>query len=147
MEMGEQRATVLLARIESIVREMESFRERMQKDLEPQVLELSREIAERIVMEELSVRPEVMVNIVKEAMRKLERTGPITIKLNPAVHDLFMRLKPQLLEVHPDIIFDVDPSLTPHGQVVVGATEEVVTDIASQVRNIMEDIGADIGDR
>jgi hypothetical protein len=88
-----------------------------------------------------------MVNIVKEAMRKLERTGPITIKLNPAVHDLFMRLKPQLLEVHPDIIFDVDPSLTPHGQVVVGATEEVVTDIASQVRNIMEDIGADIGDR
>ena len=147
MEMGEQKVTVLLERIERIIAEMESFSEMMQKEIEPQVIELSREIAERIVMEELSLRPEVMVNIVKEAMRKLERTGPITIKLNPAVHDLFMKLRPGLLEVHPDIIFDIDPSLTKTGQVVIGATEEVVTDIESQVRNIMDDIGGGIGDR
>ena len=146
MEMGEQKVTVLLTRIERIIAEVESFSETVQKELEPQVLELSREIAERIVMEELSLKPEVMVNIVKEAMRKLERTGPITIKLNPSVHDLFMKLKPGLLEVHPDIIFDIDPSLTQTGQVVIGATEEVVTDIESQVRNIMEDIGGGSGD-
>jgi len=147
MEMGEQRVTVLLERIERIIAEMESFSEMMQKEIEPQVIELSREIAERIVMEELSLRPEVMVNIVKEAMRKLERTGPLTIKLNPAVHDLFMKLRPGLLEVHPDIIFDIDPSLTQTGQVVIGASEEVVTDIESQVRNIMDDIGGSSGNR
>ena len=147
MEMGEQKVTVLLERIERIIAEMETYSEIMQKEIEPQVIEFSREIAERIVMEELSLRPEVMVNIVKEAMRKLERTGPITIKLNPAVHDLFMKLRPGLLEVHPDIIFDIDPSLTKTGQVVIGATEEVVTDIESQVRNIMDDIGGGSGDR
>jgi len=147
MEMGEQKVTVLLERIERIIAEMETYSEIMQKEIEPQVIEFSREIAERIVMEELSLRPEVMVNIVKEAMRKLERTGPLTIKLNPAVHDLFMKLRPGLLEVHPDIIFDIDPSLTQTGQVVIGASEEVVTDIESQVRNIMDDIGGSSGNR
>jgi len=139
---GSRSDSTLLTRIERIIAEVETFSETgARRSWSLRCLELSREIAERIVMEELSLKPEVMVNIVKEAMRKLERTGPITIKLNPAVHDLFMKLKPGLLEVHPDIIFDIDPSLTQTGQVVIGATEEVVTDIESQVRNLMEDIG------
>ncbi|NTU42891.1 MAG: hypothetical protein HGA78_07520, partial [Nitrospirales bacterium] len=38
-------------------------------------------------------------------------------------------------------IFDIDPALPPEGQVVIGTAEEIVTDIESQVKNIMEDIG------
>lgn|GEM_PF-2132919 len=147
MEMGEQKAAVLLKRIEKIISEIEEYRKMLLSELEPQVLELSSDIAKKIVLEELSVKPEVMINIVRESIRRLERTGPITIKLNPSVQELFMRLKPELLEVHPDIIFDIDPSVPPMGQVIIGASEEIVTDTGIQVDNIIEDIGGGSGGR
>ncbi|MBI5849225.1 MAG: hypothetical protein HZB31_14980 [Nitrospirae bacterium] len=145
LEMGSQKAEVLLSRIERMVREIEQYRSRIIEEIEPQLVELSSEMAIKVIREELSIKPEIMVTIVKEAMRKLERTGPITIKMNPAVHELFKRLKPQLLEVHPDIIFDLDPSVVADGQVVIGASEEIVTDIDSQLGNIMEDMGGGSG--
>lgn len=141
LEMGAQKAEVLLLRIERMIREIEEYRIRIIKELEPQLLELSSEIAKKIILEELSIKPEVMITVVKEAMRKLERIGPITIKMSPAAHELFKQLRPQLLEIHPDIIFDIDPALMPDGQVVIGASEEIVTDIDSQLSNVMEDLG------
>lgn len=140
LEMGAQKAEVLLSRIERMIREIEEYRTRIIEEIEPQLLELSSDIARKVILEELSLKPELMVAIVREAMRKLERTGPITIKMNPAVQELFKRLKPQLLEIHPDIVFDIDPSSVPDGQVVIGASEEIVTDIDSQLSNIIEDM-------
>lgn len=145
LEMGAHKAEVLLSRIERMIREIEEYRIRIIEEIEPQLLELSSEMAKKVILEELSIKPEVMVTIVKEAMRKLERTGPVTIKMNPAVHELFKRLKPQLLEIHPDIIFDIDPSSVPDGQIVIGDSEEIVTDIDSQLSNIMEDMGGSSG--
>lgn len=145
LEMGAQKAEVLLSRIERMVREIEEYRIRIIEEIEPQLLGLSSEIAKKVILEELSMKPEVIVGIVKEAMRKLERTGPVTIKMHPGVHELFKRLKPQLLEIHPEIIFDLDPSFAANGQVVIGASEEIVTDIDSQLGNIMEDIGGGRG--
>lgn len=145
LEMGAQKAEVLLSRIERMIREIEAYKISIIEEIEPQLLGLASDIAKKVIFEELSLKPEVMVNIVRESMRKLERTGPITIKMNPAVHELFKRLKPQLLEIHSDIIFDIDPSLMPNSQIVIGASEEIVTDIDSQLTNIMEDVGGRLG--
>jgi len=145
LEMGAQKAELLLSRIERMIREIEEFKVQILSEVEPQLLELSCDIARKIVIEELNTKPELIVGMVKEAMRKLERTGPITIKMNPAVQELFKRLKPQLLEIHPDVIFDIDPSLVPNAQIVIGASEEIVTDLDSQLGNIMEDMGGSSG--
>ena len=145
LEMGAQKAELLLSRIERMIREIEEYRIRIIEEIEPQLMELSSEIAKKIILDELSLKPEVMVAIVKEAMRKLERTGPITIKMSSAAHELFKRLKPQLLEIHPDIIFDIDPALMPNAQIVIGASEEIVTDIDSQLSNVVEDMGGNRG--
>lgn len=145
LEMGAQKAELLLSRIERMIREIEDYRTRIVEEIEPQLMELTSEIAKKVILEELSIKPEMMANIVKEAMRKLERIGPITIKMNPAAYELFKRLKPQLLEIHSDVVFDIDPSLLPNAQVVIGASEEIVTDIDSQLSNILEDIGGSSG--
>lgn len=145
LEMGAQKAELLLSRIERMIREIEEFKVQILSEIEPQILELSCSVARKIVIEELNSRPELIVGMVREGMRKLERTGPITIKMNPAVYELFKRLKPQLLEVHPDVIFDIDPSLMPNSQIVIGASEEIITDVESQLGNIMEDLGGSSG--
>ncbi len=145
--MGEQKAALLLDRLETIIRAMNALKSSVIKELEPQVFDLAITIARRIVIEELTIKPDVIVRIVKEAMRKLERTGPITIKINPALYDLFVKMKPELIDLHPEIVFDVDPSASTTGPLVIGPMEEVVTDIEAQMTNIIEDIGGNIGTR
>jgi flagellar assembly protein FliH len=140
LEMGHQKAAVLLDKLDTIISEITSIKGNILRELEPQITQLAMTIARRIILDELSAKPEIMVGIVKEAMRKIERTGVITIKLNPSLYELFSKIKPQLLELHPDIVFDVDPSASVTGPLVIGPRQEVVTDIDVQLLNIAEDM-------
>ncbi len=141
-EMGMEKAKVFLDRIDNILNELTTLRESLVQEAEPQVVELAVSIAEKILRRELAMRPDSIVAMTKEALLRIERSGQITIKINPALYDLFMKMKPQLQNVHPDIVFDVDPSVPSHGTVVMGATEDVVTDLDEQLRNLIKDMGA-----
>ncbi len=137
---GEQKISLLIERLEKMIEELTVFKANLVKDLEPQVVNLAIAIARKIVIEELSIRPEIIVTIVKEALRKLQRTGDVTIKINPTIHDLFMRKKPELLEIHEEIILQADPNVPLTGPLVIGQTEEAVTDIDTLLADIMEGI-------
>jgi flagellar assembly protein FliH len=139
--MGENKALVLIEKLESVIRDLTEFRERLIKETEPELLELAVDIAKKIVLKELTINPDEIVNITKEAMMKLERTGQITIKINPSLYDLFMKHKPDLINIHQEIVFDVDPAMPAHGTVVMGPVEDIVTDIDEQLRNIIKEIG------
>lgn len=138
--MGEQKAAVLIEKIEAILRELITLREREIRELEPRILELSAGIARKILLRELALDPETILGIAKEAMMKLERSGQITIKVPPSLHDLFLKNKSGLLGIHPDIIFDIDPSVSSHGSIIMGPLEDVHTDPDEQIRNIIKDM-------
>jgi len=141
LEMGTEKAQIFLERIETILIELTTLRESIIRDAEPQMVELAISVAKKIMMRELAIKPTDIVAMTREALTKVERTGQITIKINPALYALFEKLKPQLQSIHPDIVFDVDPSIPPHGSVVMGAFEDVVTDLDEQLRNLIKDIG------
>ncbi len=145
LEMGKQKAAVLLERLEKIIEDLQEVRKQVVAEVEPQIMDLAQTIAGKILMEELSVRPELIVQIAKEALRRIEKTGTITIRINPRLQELFMTMKPQLLELHPDIVFDLDPSAPLTGAVVIGAKEEVVTDIDLQLKNMRDNIEGNLG--
>ena len=145
LRMGQQKAGLLMDKLEAVLSELTYIKDNMVKEMAPQVFQLAIEIARKIILEEISQNPELMVGMVKEGMRKLERTGPITIKINPTLHDLFRKHKPELLEVHPEVVFDVAPSMSKTGAVVIGSVDEVVTDIDEQLKNLAEDIGDILG--
>lgn len=139
--MGELKAAVLAKRLEKIIEELTTLTERLVKEIEPQVVELAVTIARKIILSELSVNPGRILEITKEALLRLERRGQITIKINSSLYDLFEKHKPELLTVHPDIVFEVDPSAPLYGPLVIGPSGEVVTDIDDQLRNILKDLG------
>jgi flagellar assembly protein FliH len=126
--------------METIIAELTTLKEAMIRETEPQMVELAVSIARKILTRELTTKPADIVAMTKEALMKIERTGQITIKINPILNELFMKLKPQLLSIHPDIVFDIDPSASPFGSVVMGAVEDVVTDLDEQIKNIIKDI-------
>ncbi len=116
------------------------LREQIAREAESQVVELAVAIARRIVMEELTACPERIVAIVKEAIRRTERAGPVIIKVHPDLYNLMAGMKADLAESRTEILFDVDPSVSPSGPVVIGTSAEVLTDVDDQIRTIVDDM-------
>lgn len=137
---GEKKAVVLLERLEKVLEETAAIKEDLAKTLEHQVVSLAIAIARKIMIEEASMRPEIIVTMVKEALKKLQRMGTITIKINPALYELFAANKQHLLDIHPDIIFDVNSNVPVTGPLVISDIEEVVTDMDSLLSNIVEEM-------
>ncbi|MBF0473252.1 MAG: hypothetical protein HQK93_05905, partial [Nitrospirae bacterium] len=88
----------------------------------------------------INIHSDTIVRLARESLKKITKTGKITIKINPKLHDLFMEKKAELLTIHPDIVFDVDPSLTKTGFLVTGAEDEISVDIEKMINDIKEEI-------
>lgn len=145
LAMGEEKAKIILEKIENLLKDLLTLRKKMLTDLQAEIIALATSFARKIILRELETEPETLLNMTKEALMKIERTGPITIKINPSLYNLFMRLKPELQNLHEDLIFDVDPSISAQGTIVVGPQEEVSTDIDEQLRNLIKELGERIG--
>jgi flagellar biosynthesis/type III secretory pathway protein FliH len=141
-EMGEKKAKVIIDKLDSLLADVTTLRQRTLKEMETQCVELAVSVARKIVVKELTVQPSEIVKMTKEGLLKIERTGQITIKVNPALYDFFMKHKPDLTRIHPDIVFDVDPSVSPFATVVMGPVEDVVTDLDEQLKNLIKDMSA-----
>ena len=137
---GEQKALVQLERLERIVEEFEKFSDRFVDNLESQVVGLSTAIAKKIIINEVSTTPEIIITMVREALLKLQRMGTITIKINPSLHEMFKRKKPALLDIHPDIVFDINSNVPVTAPLVISEIEEVVIDIDSLLANVVEEM-------
>jgi len=137
---GERQAEILVEKIGNILSELVEFRREFVKSMESQVVELSIAIAKRILIDEISTKPELIVSIVKEALKRLQKSGKITIRMNPSVHEIFLKKKQELTDIHEYIEFEVNPNTPLTGPVVVSETEEVVTDLDSLVENIRKEL-------
>lgn len=137
---GEQKALLLTDRLEKIIGELAALKERLIREAETQVVDLAVSIAAKITVGEINTKPEIIISMVREALKRLQVVGPITIKINPALYDLFTAKKPELTAVHEDIVFDVNPNVPVTGPLVISQSQEVVTDIESLFRNILKEI-------
>ena len=138
--MGEKKAMVLIERIDNLLNELLVIKNKILKEIEPQIIELAIEIAKKIIMKELSIDREIIINIIREAITKIQRTGMITIKINPSLNEMLNKYREDFINMHPDITFEVDPSCSSHGVVVISSSQEVITDIDIQIKNLIEEM-------
>jgi flagellar assembly protein FliH len=141
-QVGAKDADSLLQRFSVLIKEFDSFGDKMVSSLEPKVLELSFAIAKKIIFDQLSSHPETIITLAREALKKITKSGKIVIKINPKLHDLFMEKKAELLDIHPDIVFDVDPSLSNTGFLVTGTEDEILVDIDKMINDIKEELSS-----
>jgi len=140
LKQARREAEALLARLTEIAEAMQREREEALSRLEVQVFDLAVAIARRVVRDELAARPALLVGIVKEALRRLEKTGAVKVRVHPDVHALFLEHLPGLRELHGGVLLEADPSVPSGGPLVVGPAQEVVTDPDEQIRHIVEQV-------
>jgi hypothetical protein len=52
-----------------------------------------------------------------------------------------MEKKAELLTIHPDIVFDIDQTLSKTGFLVTGSEDEICVDIDKMIQEMKEEIG------
>jgi flagellar assembly protein FliH len=144
-EIGKQKAEQLVIGLENILKEINLLQEKLIKELEPQVILLGITLARNILKEELSLRPEIIAEMIKEGLKKICRTGPVAIRVNPAMLDFLGEKKEELLAIHPDLRFEADKQVPEGGAIVSCHSEEVNTDLNFQLSNIIEELRTKIG--
>lgn len=140
LDSAERETASMLAATRAALRAIVEERRRALGELEPLAFDLAVAVARRIVMDELGARPELVARIVKEAVRRIEKPGPVTVRIHPDLHDALGRLAPGLLDPSPEMVFEVDPTVPVLGPLVVGPTQEVVTDPEVLIRNVVDEI-------
>jgi flagellar assembly protein FliH len=140
LEMGRKKAAVLYGQLKKVCDELTSLKEKTLSALEPQILLLTITMARKILKEELSLRPEVIHTLIKEAIHKIAKPASITIKLSRPLYDLLLENKEEFEALHSGLLFELDPSLSGGGAVVHSSAEEIVTDLDFQLANMVEEL-------
>lgn len=139
-EMGQHKAAVLIGQLKKLCAEISTLKKDTLSELEAQVVLLAIAMVRRIIKEELSVHPEIVENLIKEALTKISKPNPVTIKLSPLLYDRLIDKKEEFQEIHPDLFFELDPNVPEGGGVVQSPAEEVPINLDFQLSNIIEEL-------
>ena len=117
------------------------------RDLEADLVQLALAVARKIVDREVSLGPEAVTRIVRQALGRVEHAGRIAIKLNPADLELLADIKPQLLSGLPEAgraAFEADEDIARGGCLIETDGGEVDARIERQFQMVEEAFRAEL---
>ncbi len=139
----EQQLQTVVPALERAVDAMLDARQQWQQQWERQGLQLASAIAERIVRRELAQRPEITIELIREALELAAGSPKLTLRMNPADHaalaDKVELLTSQLARLGETRIV-ADPAITPGGCRVETEFGSVDQQIESQLARITEEL-------
>lgn len=93
---GRQAVDPLFEALTTLLASLENIRLQTYETVETEIVALSLAIARKIVGQELAIRPDLVLNAVRNALGQLEGAGQIRIKLNPEDLKLLEEVKADL---------------------------------------------------
>ncbi len=119
--------------LERIVDELSQFRRDLFKEAESEIMQLIYVICRKVVGKELSLKPELLQEIVGKALMSLEREKKVILQFNPQDLEWIRKARPDFLEKVKgleEISFDIDSSLEPGH--ILAKTKRVELDLSSE---------------
>ena len=96
-------------------------------------------IAEKIVNEEVATRKEIILGVLKGALKNIAETDGMKIRINPQDFSYMMEIKKDFLESFDgvrNVVFEEDASIKRGGAIVETMFGEVDARIESQLKEI-----------
>ena len=139
---GQKEITERLSRLESVISELEHVKERKIQEILPEIVDLSLEIARKIVHRKIEQDREIIVTVVREAVKKIGREEKMLIRVNPADYDTMISNLEVLREESrlKDITIEPSESVSPGGCYIETPTAEVDARIEEQIRELRDAI-------
>ena len=128
-----------LSRCEKIIIELGNYREQKIEELMPQLIELSLEIAKKIIHREIDLDRNVIMHVAQDAIKKVgEKEENIIIKVNPLDYEVMVANIDLLKEESGVKKVTVEPlaSITPGGCYIETQTSEIDANVEEQIKEV-----------
>jgi flagellar biosynthesis/type III secretory pathway protein FliH len=136
---GSQTISAVSQRLDSVIRELESFRAKKTEELVPDIIDLSIAIAKKIIHANIEKNRENVITIAREALSKLGGTEEkILIRVNPDDYDTMLSNLDSLRGETRLMDITIEPSavITPGGCFIETPSGEVDARIEEMIKEI-----------
>jgi flagellar assembly protein FliH len=141
LESAMQKLEPLLTGGHKLIGELGELHRQICRDVEVDLVQLALAVARKIVGRDVSLGPEAVSRIIRQALSRVEHAGRINIKLNPADLELLTEIKPQLLSGLPEAgraAFEADAVIARGGCLIETDGGEVDARIERQFQVVEE---------
>ena len=136
---GKEEINASLKRLGEIVTELDQFRDNKLAELLPNIIELSLEIAKKIVHKEIDLDRNLIVSVARDAIQKVgEKEEQVVIKVNQLDYEVMISYIDLLKEQSGLKNISVEPSaaISPGGCYIETPTGEVDARLEEQMKEI-----------
>lgn len=140
---GEKETALKLKRLEGIIKELEGYKEKKTNELLPWIIDLSLEIAKRVIHKEVELDKNIVMYIAQDAIKKVEESEEsIVIKVNPLDYEVIVANINLLKEQSGLKNISVEPqsTISPGGCYIEMQTGEIDSRIEEQMKEIHDAI-------
>lgn len=121
MSRAEKEASSIRKQAYEVLEQADKIRRRTLENLEAEIIELAREIAEKLLSAQLSLNPSTVLSVAKESLRQVANRQSVVLYINPDELELVENRKAELKSLlQPRAEFQVvaDSSIPPGGCIV-----------------------------
>jgi flagellar assembly protein FliH len=141
MEFGQQKIEPIAKAIDSVVQDLLRVRDNMIKKVEGELIHVAFAIATRILHKELSLRPEDVLDVAREALKRTVRGVKMTMRINPVDMEYFQqagKILPELAKHSEQMVLAPDYEVTRGGVIVETESGEIDATLESQLTLLWE---------
>ncbi|MBF0505308.1 MAG: hypothetical protein HQL09_00580 [Nitrospirae bacterium] len=141
MAEGKGEVAASLVRLGEIISSLEKFRENKLTEMLPQIIDLSLEIAKKIVHKEIDLDRNLILSVAQDAMRKVgEKEEYVVIKINPLDYEVMIPHIDLLKEQSGLRNISIEPSaaISPGGCYIETPTGEIDARLEEQMKEVQD---------
>lgn len=147
LELGKRMTEPLLTSLRKAVSELEEVKKEICFNAEKETVELALAIAKKIVSHEISTNKNLILNVVKEALKKVEDHDKINIKINPLDYEACRNAEYEisdLIDNTQGITFEEDEKIGRGGCIIETNLGDIDARIEKQINVVEETLRAEL---
>ena len=131
--------------VEKMIGELKMLKEELLKSSEKEIIGLAFLMAEKVIHKEVSADREVILSVLRDAIRNMRDSDGVRIRLNPEDYRYITEAKPDFLDNFGDILIEKDEKIGRGGAVIETHLGAVDARLDQQLNKIRESLSGGVG--
>ncbi|RLB94790.1 MAG: hypothetical protein DRH26_00190 [Deltaproteobacteria bacterium] len=137
----EKRELSLVAEsVGKLIRELKKQKKELLEGSEKEIIDLAFLIAGKVIHKEVSTDREVILSVLRDAMKNMKEREGVRVRLNPGDYSHIIELKPDFLDSYKDILIEKDEEIGQGGVMIETYSGVVDARLDQQLNKIMESL-------
>jgi len=146
-ELGEKRLDSVIKSFNGVLKEVKRLKETLYQESEQEMLRLVLAIARRVIQKEVSTDREIILNIIKSALKYVADQGEITIRLNPSDLEFATQHKEENMKEMRNVIIEGDEEIQRGDAVIKSNRGTIDCGIEKHLQMVEEKLRTQSGER